>query len=156
MGNRLTPFGLLLEQMSAQLRDALAGADWDFQVEAGMILNPTPPTVDVYPADPGRELELTGGFGATDAEADDGLWVNVRARISPLDHNAGQEILVELMDPASELSLVQAIYDDPTLNGYATDVNLESQTGYVLVPTIDGGAVHIGVIWRFLVIPDRS
>jgi hypothetical protein len=60
------------------------------------------------------------------------------------------------MDPASDTSVVQALYDDPTLGGVVADVNLDSQSGFVLVPRIDQSAVHVGVIWRFLIIPESS
>lgn len=143
----------ILEAIADQIRDVLATSDWTFQVEPGMILNPTPPSVDVYLADPGRELLETGGFAATDAGSAGGEWINVRARVHANDNAAAQEILVELADPTSDLSIVQALYDDPTLGGIVADLSLENRTGFVLVPTLDGGAMHVGILWRFLVIP---
>ena len=133
----------------------VAEADWDIQVEPTMVLNPTPPTIDMYPADPSINPEV-GNFAETYAETGDGYWINVRARVAPNDNVANQEVLLELLDPESSMSLVQALYDDPTLGGLAADVNLDTTSGFVLVPKIDGSGVHIGVIWRFLVIPARS
>lgn len=133
----------------------VAEADWDIQVEPTMILNPSPPAIDMYPADPSTSPD-SGSFGETYPEMAEGFWVNVRARVAPNDNIANQEVLLELLDPASDISVVQALYDDPTLNGVAADVNLESTSGFVLVPKVDGSAVHIGVIWRFLILPARS
>ena len=146
----------ILEAAGDQIRDTMeAEADWDIQVESSMILNPTPPAIDMYPADPSNDTG-SGSLGETYAEMGDGFWLNIRARVSPNDNIANQEVLLELMDPESDISLVQALYDEPTLGGTAADINLDSTSGFVLVPRVDGSAVHIGVIWRFLVIPARS
>jgi hypothetical protein len=120
-----------------------------------MVLNPTPPAIDMYPADPSFNSEV-GSFADTFSEMGDGYWVNVRARVAPNDNIANQEVLIELLDPESSMSLVQSLYDDPTLGGVAADVHLDNTSGFVLVPKVDGSAVHIGVIWRFLIIPARS
>lgn len=140
-----------------QLEDAFTGADWDIQVGAKMIGNPTPPTVDVYPGDPTRDdTTLAGGFAGTDADAGDAIWINVRARVSMADTDAGQDILDEFGSPDSDLSIVQALYDDPTLGGIAADVDFVAMGGYELVPRIDGSGPDLGVVWRFAVIPARS
>jgi hypothetical protein len=146
----------ILEAAGDQIRDTMeAEADWDIQVESSMILNPTPPAIDMYPADPATDIG-TGSFGETYPEIDEGWRINFRARVAPNDNVANQEVLLELMDPESPISLVQSLYDDPTLGGHAADLTLEQTSGFVLVPKVDGSAVHIGVVWRFLVIPARS
>ena len=131
-----------------------AEADWDIQVEPTMVLNPTPPAIDMYPGDP--STGTVAGHGETYADIDDGFLLNIRARVSPNDNIANQEVLLELLDPESDISLVQSLYDDPSLGGRASDINLTQTSGFVLVPKVDGSAVHIGVIWSFLVIPARS
>lgn len=146
----------ILEAAADQIRDTMeAESDWAIQVEPSMILNPTPPSIDVYPGPQFYDLS-TGGMGATFAAMDEGNRMDVLARVSPNDNIANQEVLVELMDPASDMSLVQALYDDPTLGGLASDVVLESCSGFQPASRWDGGAVYIGVLWRFLVIPARS
>jgi hypothetical protein len=148
----------VLEAMADQIRDAIRDADgWEgTQVEAFWIPNPTPPSIDIYLGDPGREVAETGGFAETDAMSAGGEWVNVRARVATNDARSNQKLLVELCDPESEVAVVQALYDDPTLGGLVADVNLESQSGFRPFPTLDGAAFHIGVLWSFLVIPARS
>jgi hypothetical protein len=132
-----------------------ASAPWDVQVVPRMLHNPTPPSIDVYPADPSNDPE-TAGFAETVEDASGGIWINVRARVPANDNAANQNVLLELKSPDSSVSLVQAVYDDPTLAGNAADVNLDNESGFVLVPTIDGSATHLGVIWRFLVLPAYS
>jgi len=146
----------ILEAAADQIRETMeADADWDIQVEPTMILNPTPPAIDMYPADPFTS-DRAAGHGETYADMDDGFLVNVRARVAPNDNIANQEVLLELLDAESDICLVQCLYDDPTLGGNAADLILDQTSGFSLVPKIDGSAVHIGVIWRFLIIPARS
>jgi hypothetical protein len=152
----LSSLRAILEAAADQIRDTMeAEADWDIQVEPSMILNPTPPAIDLYPGDPFTDVN-TGAMGASFSDMDEGYWINVRARVSPTDNVANQDVLLDLMDPDSPISVVQALYDDNSLGGVAYDINLDTTSGFVLVPRIDGSAVHIGVVWRFLVIPARS
>lgn len=154
----MTGLTSVLEAIADQIRAVVDDADdWPAtQVEAFWIPNPTPPSIDVYLADPGREIAETGGFGATDADALAGDWINVRARVATTDAQANQRLLTDLCDPESEVAVVQALYDDPTLGGLVADLSLETQSGFRPFPTLDGGAFHLGVLWTFLVIPARS
>lgn len=145
----------ILEAMADQIRTALTGADWDFQVEPQMVLSPTPPAIDMYPGDPASAEEFAS-FADSFADMAAGFVFNVRARIAPTDHDAGQEVLLELSDPASDLSLVQALYDEPTLGGIAADLNLLSETGFTLFSDLDPTKAYLGMLWRFVVIPARS
>jgi hypothetical protein len=141
--------------MADQVRTALENGDWDFQVEPWAITNPTPPSIDIYEGDPATDEE-SAGFGATAADMQEGFVFIVRARVSTNDHEGNQDVLHALSDPEDDHCLVQAIYDDATLNGLATDTHLLSKSGLSLVPTIEGSSVHYGMLWRFLVIPARS
>lgn len=154
MGARLSLVAIL-DEMGNQIRSVMDDADWAIQVEPRMVLSPTPPSIDIWPGDPARDEE-TGGMGAGIEDATHGYFVNVRARVAPTDHEAGQEVLLALKDDADELNLVQALYDDATLNGYASDVSLVSESGFTLFTDVDPSKVYIGVLWRFLVIPAYS
>jgi hypothetical protein len=145
----------LLDATADKIRTVLTDVDWDFQVEPRMVLNPSGACIDMYPGDPATDFEVASFAGVLEDMAA-GFIFNVRARVSPNDHEAGQEILLELGDPASDLSLVQALYDDPTLSGTASDVNLTSESGFTVFTDIDPSKVYLGVLWRFLVIPARS
>lgn len=145
----------IAEAMADQIRDVLTDVDWDFQVEPLMVLNPSAVCVDLYPGDPATDSEVAS-FADSLADMGAGFIFNVRARVSPNDHEAGQQVLYELSDPVSDISLVQALYDEPTLGGIAADVNLVSESGFSLFQDIDPSKVYFGVLWRFLVIPARS
>ena len=146
----------ILEAAADQIRDTMAAeADWAFQVEPTIILNPTPPSIDVFPGPQFFDLS-TGGMGETHADIDEGIRIDVLARVAPNDNVANQQVLYELLDPESSMSLVQSLYDDPTLGGHVTDLTLGSCSGFQPAPRWDGGMVYLGVLWRFLVIPARS
>lgn len=119
----------------------------DCQVEPGLVLQPTPPTIDVYPADPSTGVE-SQAFG--DVVGED--VIIVQARVAANDADANQQILAELMDWASAFSITSAVTDDETLNGLATSVHLVNQTGFMGIPTIDGMALYLGAQWTFSVI----
>jgi hypothetical protein len=127
---------------------------WDFQVEPWAITSPTPPAIDIYYG--GRaDVQDAGNFGSTVEEMAEGFVMVVRARVGTNDYEGNQDVLYVLSDRTDEHSLVQALEDDPTLNGHAQDVWLISDTGLSLVSALDG-AVHYGNVWRFLVIPAWS
>ena len=140
----------ILDHMADQIRTTVSVSEWSFQVEPRMVINPTPPTIDIYPGDPARDEE-TAAFG----EMAGGHWINVRARVGVNDHVANQEVLLTLKDDAHEICLVQSLYDDPTLGGCVNDLQLANESGFVLTEGLNS-EVHIGVIWRFLVLPAHS
>lgn len=145
----------IFDAFADQIRDALADSDdWDFQVEPWAITSPTPPSIDMYRGE--VTTDDARAFGATVEEMGEGFVLVVRARVSTNDNEAMQTVLYSLADPEDDLCLVQALYDDPTLGGLASDVHLLSDSGLTLVPAIDNSSVHYGNVWRFLVIPARS
>jgi len=144
----------IYEQMATQIREAVANNVWDFQVEPWAITTPSPPSIDMYRGE--VTADDAAAFGATVEDMRSSELVVVRARVSTNDAEAMQDVLYALADPSDDHCLVQAIYDDATLNGRATDVHLVSDSGLTLVPSIDGATVHYGNVWRFLVIPAWS
>lgn len=145
----------IFDEFATQIRTALAAStDWDFQVEPWAIASPTPPSIDMYRGAP--DAEDAGAFGGTLEEIGEGFVVVVRARVSTNDFEAMQTVLYSLADPEDDLSLVQALYDDPTLGGLASDVHLLSDSGLTIIPSLDNSTLHYGNVWRFLVIPARS
>jgi hypothetical protein len=83
--------------------------------------NPTPPSIDIYPADPFQE---GAGYGVGDKRV---AWT-VRARVSVADQEAGTRLLLRLLDtndPASvEAALaaedVAVIGNDGAVSGFRT------------------------------------
>jgi len=63
---------------------------------------PTPPSIDVYPADP---FEFGAGFGLTSNRT----YFVVRARVSMADSQAGSYLLLRLLDPEDTASVENAL-----------------------------------------------
>lgn len=144
----------IFDQMADQIRTALADGDWDFQVEPWAITSPTPPSIDMYRGQ--LTEDDAAAFGATVEDMGAAIVVVVRARVSTNDNEGNQDVLYALADPSDDHCLVQAIYDDNTLDGWASDVHLLSDSGLTVVSSIDGATAHYGNVWRFLVIPAVS
>jgi hypothetical protein len=138
---------LLLDEMADKIRDAVAGSDWDFQVEPWLVLNPTTPCVDMWPGAPPTEDE-TAGFG----DPVGAKVFTVRARVSSADTDAGRDQMLALMDVTRDESVIIALLDDPTLNGLASSIDLLTTSGLVPVPTLDGVGAYLGCLWTFLVV----
>lgn len=127
-----------------------AGLPYPVQVETGMLLNPSPPTVDVYVTDPAREFR-SAGFG----DVAGGYQITVRARVQTADNDAGQSLLISFMDDTDDLCLPLALLSEPTLNQTAASCDLVNVSGHRAYETPDGNA-HLGSQWDFVVLPARS
>jgi len=144
------PLSDLVAAIADQIRNALdaatTGTDLNFQVEPVRVLKPTPPTIDIYPADEARSDE-GAGFGSVS-----GIYrFIIRARIDTAAPDAGQEILLDLMDDESDYCIAKALYDEPTLGGLATDVNIEAFTGHTIFSDVVGDGVFLGISWTVAV-----
>lgn len=126
----------------------------DLQVEPRLNVNPTSPSIDVYPGDPldDPDSQAFGQIGGA-------LIFTVRARVSTADSYAGQDLLLSLMDAESAMSISAALQDDQTLNGLATSVKVEGPSGYEQF--VDpgstskghlGGTALLGCTWRVTVL----
>lgn len=116
----------MIRNVTSQITDVAV------QVEPRMVLNPTPPCIDMWPGDPATDPE-TAGFG----EVRGGFLVTVRCRVSPVDNTAGQDLLLAFGDDEDDLSLTNALTDDPTLNGHGS-LDVRSQSGWNLFPVPNG------------------
>jgi hypothetical protein len=126
-------------QLTAQLASVLSGV----QVCAELVYNPTPPSIDVYPADPFLTAEAVGAWSA--------LFV-IRARVTTADQQGGQELLLDLMDPRSETSLRAALAADATFGGVCDDSTVEAgPSGYIAYRDPGGGGDLLGCTWQLRV-----
>jgi hypothetical protein len=82
----------------------LEGEIEGLQVVAFLNVNPTPPSLDVYPGDP---FQTGAGFGVGESQA----FFTVRARVSTADSEAGQQLLLRLLDPDDPASVEAALED---------------------------------------------
>lgn len=141
----------LVDAMCDQIRDAMdaatAGTDLRIQVEPGRIVNPTPPTIDVFAAD-----DFRGTEGASMGQMSGLYRFIVRARIDTGDYDASQDILWEMMDDLSAFSVAAALADDERLGGLADDLSIETHSGHrQYVDTTESGA-YLGVEWTVAVL----
>lgn len=132
------------DQLTAQLGYVVEG----LQVDPRMVRNPTPPCIDIYPADP--FLERTA-FGPGSVEA---VFI-VRARVTTADQQDGQWLLLQFMDPGSNESIWRALETDATFGGAVDDSAVESVSGFRPdeVAGTGGGAAGalLGAEWRLRV-----
>lgn len=143
----------IMDEMAAQIRDVLDDVTTvKVEVEPRMNLTPNVPSIDIFPADSPRDFEV-GAFSVND---DRGYFINVRARVSTVDQESGQDLLLSFIDPTSTLSIGQALYDDPSLNALASDLDIVAQTGYTIFPTLDGTGAYLGCQFTVRVFPVDS
>src|SRR6188472_507073 len=98
-----------MDALASQIETELGPLIENLQVEGLLVPSPTPPSIDIYPGDPFQEL-LT--FGLSDE-----LFFTVRARVHTADNEAGQKLLLSMMDPSAATSIAQSIHGDRTLGG---------------------------------------
>ena len=124
-----------MDEMADILRAAYTGLDVDVQVEPRLVVNPSPPCIDIYPGDSPRGTE-SAGFNASGVDGE--LFFTVRARVSTADNTAGQDLLLAIMDDENDLCVAVPLSADPTLNGLVNDLFVQPGTGYGLYPVADG------------------
>jgi hypothetical protein len=127
----------IVEGIAAALEPLTMGTP-DLQVWPFLNINPTPPSLDVYPGDP-------FGNGINDGL----LYFTVRARVSTADAEAGQRLLLELLEPGEGVEA--ALTSDQTLGGLVQTLSItpEGVSGIrqYLADTPTGGSL-LGCEWR--------
>lgn len=142
----------IVEKMRDVIEAAVDGSDPPVQVSAYRLINPTPPTVDIYPGDPLTDGSATG-FGAGKEEA----IFTVRARIGTGDIEESQKVLLAMMDDQDPLSIAAALEADQTLQGVVASLAVNGPSGHTIYqetsdrPGLSTGAL-LGVDWTVKVI----
>ena len=153
MGDRVKA-GLIqiADALADQIRNVTEQVDGiDIQVERGFVINPTPPTVDIYFGDVARDA-LSAAFDDVS-----GAYIfTVRARAATADVDAGMELLWRFADDTDDLCLAVAILDEPTLNGYASSVDVRDFTGLRGYEHVSGEGFYLGFQFSVWVIPAES
>lgn len=142
----------IMDEMANQIRAAvIAVTDVDIQVEGRMVLNPTPPTIDIFPGDSLRDAD-----SAAFDDVNGGYLFTVRARVNTADSEAGQDLLLAFMDDTNALCLALALLDEPTLNGLAASLDVRDPSGYRLFEVPSGEGAYLGFQFTALVIAGES
>ena len=96
-----------MEEIAAALAPVVTAIP-GLQVYPFLNANPTPPSVDVFPGDP---FQTGAGFGVHNPQ----LFFTVRARVSTADREAGQKLLLRMLDPNDDASIEWALEDVATV-----------------------------------------
>lgn len=139
--------------MAAQIQEELCGTAnppliEELQVVGGMWGNPSTPSIDILNGDD-FVVDLAYGLGNIEFN------FLVRARVSTVDDEGGQDLLDSMMDPRAATSVALAILGDRTLGGVVEDCAVIEQSGYALfpIPADPEGGSYIGATWTVRVTP---
>ena len=133
----------ILAAAAEQIKTVLSSEIDDLQVEPSMMWNPSPPAIDIYPADP---FYTDIAFGPVSE-----LEFEIRARVDTPDREGAFALIVSMMDPASAASVRAALYGDTTLGGAVENLACTppSGLGYFTDP---GGNPLLGTTWQLTVL----
>lgn len=137
----------IAEALAARVEALTSSADElaELQVVPFRWASPTPPAVDIFPADPSQD---DAAFGPRSRQT---FWT-VRARVATSDSEGQQTVLYALMDPSGPFSMMAALLaGDPTLDGLADAMNVEGPTGFRLYQDLSVDHPLLGVEWRVTV-----
>jgi len=137
----------IMDALAAQLATQLADIE-RLQVHGRMLANPSPPAIDIYPAE---EFQQAFTFGP----GDNIMYFTVRARVSVADRDGGQDLLLSLMEPKEDTSMAKAVAYDRTLGGKVKKASvIAGPTGYgvFINPAGEPGQL-LGCTWTVQVTP---
>ncbi len=113
----------------------------ELQVNGRQNPNPTPPCIDVYPGT--EPFTESIGFGPDQRAYN----FTVRARVETVDNPAGQDLLLAMMDDATNESVEDAIW---TVTGVKSVVG---PTPYAAFRDVGGQSEWLGCTWRVQFLP---
>jgi hypothetical protein len=135
----------IVEALADQITDQVAAQDLGgeaLQVWPLLVISPTPPCVDIYPADPFSDQQAYGPLTSRN------FYLTVRARVKPVDVDASQQMLLQLMDPLAATSVHAAIISDETLGGLVGEVSAEGPSGVIVYSPLGSEGYLVGCEWR--------
>jgi len=133
-------FAALMTQIAGEVIPASAEGI-QVSTEGHLIWSPTPPSIDVYPAE---EFQSQESFGLGNTT----VFVNVRARVNTPEHDGAQSLILSLMDPRAATSVQQAILSDQTLSGNVEQAMLSAgPSNYGIFPDPSGQGSYLGCTW---------
>lgn len=142
----------IIDEMNAVLDAAVNPTNtFPVQVVSGRMFAPTPPTIDIYPADPFRTTDAAG-FG----DVSGAMVFIVRARVNAIDNDAEQALLLLLMDDDEQTSVPAALLEDQTLNGRAHSIEVDGPSGFRLYEDVPGQKILLGCEWIVTVLGAQS
>lgn len=146
----MTALDAIMQAMADQISTTLSGTASplipELQVTGLFNIDPTPPSIDVYPADPSQSGLA---FGRQNNEYS----FTVRARVTTADHEAGQTLLLSMMDPASTTSVARALKANKTLTNKVSALSVDGPSGFGIFNDRSGEGSYLGCTWTVRVMP---
>ena len=130
----------IMDALASQIQTSLDSVIPDLQVDGRLIPSPSPPAIDVYPADPFQEQ-------ASFRPGDKTYFFTVRARVSTVDNEAGQDLLLSMMDPDATTSVAKAIESDRDLGGVVANLKVEGPSGFGVFVDASREGNLLGCTW---------
>lgn len=142
-----------MDGLADQIRDTLAAVtDIKIEVEPRAFKAQTVPAVDMY----------VTGLNALDQDVASfqdtvGGWpITIRARVSPADVYAGEDLLLALIDDEDDLSIIGALADDRTVGGLTDTLMWGTWSGYTDFPDPSGEGSFLGSLLPILIVKSHS
>lgn len=123
----------IMDAVAASL-EPLTGEVDGLQITGFLNPAPTPPSLDVYPADTSALPVSMNGWEEM---------LVVRCRVSTPDDLGAQEVLLSMMDIDGPASVLAALRADPTLGGVVGGSVVDERSGYQPYP-----GDYLGCEWR--------
>jgi hypothetical protein len=142
----------IMQALADQIETELGGVPADDPVIPGLQVvsllesDPTPPAIDIYPANPFQEGIA---FGRGNVE----IFLTVRARVTTADQGAGQLLLLSMMDPNAAESVALAITSDRTFSNTVEDAIVTGPTDFGVFVDAGGGGALLGCTWTVQITP---
>jgi hypothetical protein len=132
----------LTAAVANQLEQQLIPQLPELQVTSQLNDNPTPPAIDLYPAEPFQDQT---DYGPLIRAA---LWI-VRVRVTKADQDSGQTLLLQMMDPTAAVSVTSALTSNPGFGGACQDSTVEGPLNWGTYADPGGqGNELMGCQWR--------
>lgn len=135
-----------MDALASQIATQLADDIENLQAYGRLLPSPTPPAIDVYPADPFQEPLAMG-------KGNNIVLLTVRARVGTADNEGGQDLLLSMMDPEADTSVAQAIEYDRTFGGKVGKANVSAgPSAFGVFSDAGGQGSLLGCTWTVRVI----
>lgn len=146
-----------MQAIADQLTEQFSGVtDVDLHIEHKAFLAAELPAIDIFPTSASIMTEGLASF----ADQYGGIPLAIRVRVSPGDIDAGESLLLDLMDDeASDLSIVAALDADRTLGGVAQTLSWGAGwpwSGYTNFPDVNGDGMFLGSLMSLVVVKAHS
>src|SRR4029453_10946318 len=113
-----------MDAIADQLQTELGPIVDGVQIVPRMGVNPPPPCIDISRAPEGCQEQIAFGY------EQHAVFV-VRASVSTADQDAGQELLLELLDPRGPASVLRALMADPSFGDAVDDSTVTGISGFL-------------------------